>query len=45
MIIIFTAQGIRSGKYSLIASATGNIWKKMGNNQKSCEELLSQMRK
>jgi hypothetical protein len=45
MIIIFIAQGLRSGKYSLIASAAGNIWKKMGNNQKSCEELLSQMRK
>ena len=41
MIIIFIAQGIRSGKYSLITSAASNIWKKMRNNQKLCEELLS----
>ncbi|PKY62866.1 hypothetical protein RhiirA4_490174, partial [Rhizophagus irregularis] len=40
----FRAEGLRSGTYSLITSAAGNIWKAMGNNSKSCEDLFLQMR-
>jgi len=29
----------------LITTAAGNIWKMMGNDQKSCESLFFQMRK
>ena len=36
---------MQSGKYSLITSAAGRIWKNLGNNQESCEILFAQMHK
>ncbi|CAB5186797.1 unnamed protein product [Rhizophagus irregularis] len=42
--IFIIAEGLRSGIYSLITSTAGNIWKAMGNNLKSCEDLFLQMR-
>ncbi|CAB5392201.1 unnamed protein product [Rhizophagus irregularis] len=40
----FRTNGLKAGKYSLITSAAGRIWKSMGNDQNSCEDLYLQMR-
>jgi len=36
---------LQSGKYSLITSTAGKIWKNLGNDAESCEILFAQMRK
>jgi len=36
--------GLQKGKYSLILNIAGEIWRCLGNNQKSCEILFGQMR-
>ena len=36
---------MQSGKYSLITSTAGKIWKNLGNDAESCEILFGQMRK
>jgi hypothetical protein len=36
---------LQNGKYSLITSTAGKIWKNLGNDQESCEILFAQMRK
>ena len=36
---------MQSGKYSLITSTAGKIWKNLGNDAESCEILFAQMRK
>uniref|UniRef100_U9U4N9 HAT C-terminal dimerisation domain-containing protein n=1 Tax=Rhizophagus irregularis (strain DAOM 181602 / DAOM 197198 / MUCL 43194) TaxID=747089 RepID=U9U4N9_RHIID len=41
----FRTNGLKARKYSLITSAASRIWKSMGNNQNSCEDLYLQMRK
>ena len=36
---------MQSGKYSLITSTAGKIWKNLGNDAESCEILFGQMHK
>jgi hypothetical protein len=40
----YKGAGLKYGAFSIIATYAGELWKKMGKSQTSCEKLLAQLR-